>query len=988
MAQQPSKPLAIHLYMWKKALTVYLVFLLCCLAVAGQKLAFQNLSTANGLIQAQVFCITQDQQRHIWLGTVGGIDRFDGSVFRHFSKSEGLNSTIISDLYAAPNGYIWAATQKGISCYNGHKMTNYPYAITSGAFLSSDKKGNIWALHSGKALAKFVDNKFVLAPNPFADAKPIFISKDADGDLLVNFHPKGFYKLKEDRWQKMEEIPADTSKKYKKLIQANQAWYAMADSSIAMYRDGKRIASVGMSDGKSQCISADKNGNIWVGTPKGVRVFSGQDLSVIAKYMAASGFSDNNVNDLFCDVEGNLWLATDGDGVFKFSDGVFGRYDKSNGLPGKIVMGLARKQNDNLYIATREGGLVEFDMASKKITPINVSPLKGDGINCITLNKAGELLLGKVNTGAMLYNGRQWQPIRLKQKGNDPGVNAIYCDGDRTWFATNDGCYCQQNGTITKVDSINTFTLSVLPQANNETLIGTVDGLYSFTGNGPAKKVMTPLLQNIWVLCMISHGPYTVIGTLEDGLLFWDRRSDKVSRCYTVNGLSDNRVFALLVDSKKNLWVVGGTSVQQVNKLDNKDSFAIRHFSAADGYENSEGNLNAIVEDKLGRIWIGNTNGASVFTDGPPAKESRGPFVVIQDVDVPGSALQTSELGPWYQLPQNLNLPYSKNSISFVVKGIYQKHPESVQYSCQLVGYDREFSSFDNQTFFNYQNLNPGRYVFRVKALTKSGLPSENIAEFAFTVVTPFYKATWFYVLLGLLLLLTGGWVQFLLMRAGLRKRKQRALIRKEEQQAIRLRTSEDFHDELGNKLTRISLLTDILQKKTGPEDLEKNKLIAQIKENVLALYAGTRDIIWSLSSGSDSLKETLNRIGQFGEDLFLGTDIHFEMQVVDPIDAATVLPMDYSRNILMVFKESLNNSLKHAQCTQVTITVQKTENGGILITQSDNGKGYDGALSPKGNGLNNIRRRAQRIHAEITVTTAINKGVSIALLLKIPPKG
>jgi signal transduction histidine kinase/ligand-binding sensor domain-containing protein len=974
--------------MWKKALTIYPAFILCCLAVAGQKLAFQNLSTDKGLIQAQVFCITQDQQRHIWLGTAGGIDRFDGSVFRHFSKSDGLKSTIVVDLYTAPNGYIWAATFKGISCYNGHQMINYPYAITSIPTLSSDKKGNIWALHSGKALATFIDNKFVIVPNPFADAKPFSITKDIDGDLLVNFHPKGFYKLKEDRWQKMEGIPTDTSKKYKRLIQANQAWYAMADSSIAMYRNGKQVASVGKEGGKWQCISADKNGNIWVGTPKGVSVFNGQDLSVIAKYTAASGFSDNSVKDLFCDVEGNLWLATDGDGLFKFSDGVFGRYDKSSGLPGKIVMGLVKKQNDNLYIATREGGLAEFDLGNKKITPINVSPLNGHGINCITLNKAEELLLGKLNDGAMLYNGRQWQRIRLKQKGDEPSVDAIVCDGERTWFAANDGCYYQQHRAMNKVDGINTHTFSVLPLPNNETLIGTIDGLYSFTGSGPAKKVTTPLLQNISAQCMISHGPYIVIGTSEDGLLFWDRRTDKVKKCNSANGLSDNGVFALFVDSKKNMWVVGGTSVQQVKILDGKDSFGIRHFSAADGYENSEGNLNAIVEDKLGRIWIGNTNGASVFTDGPAAKESRGPFVVIQDVDVPDTALLIGERGPWYQLPQNLNLPYSKNSISFVVKGIYLKHPESIQYSRQLVGYDQEFLPFVDQTFFNYQNLNPGRYVFKVKAATTSGLQSENIAEFAFTVATPFYKTAWFYVLMGLLLLLTGGWVQFLFMRAGLRKRKQRALIRKEEQQAIRLRTSEDFHDELGNKLTRISLLTDILQKKTGPEDVEKNTLIAQIKENVLALYAGTRDIIWSLSSGSDSLKETLNRIGQFGEELFVGTDILFEMRWVDHIDAATVLPMDFSRNILMVFKESLNNSLKHAQCTQVTITVQRTENGGILITQNDDGKGFDGALVQKGNGLNNIRRRAQRIHAEMTITAATNEGVSIALLLKIPPKG
>lgn len=975
--------------MRKKTLFFYPAFILGCLAVAGQKLAFQNISTDKGLIRAQVFCIAQDQQHHLWLGTTGGIDRFDGSVFKHFSKSQGLNSTLILDMHTAPNGHIWVSTDKGISCYDGYKITNYRYAVKKIASLSSDSKGNIWALHKDSILSKLMGDKFIAVPNPFADAKPICMTKDRHGDLLVNFHPYGFHKLTENKWQKLREVPInDTAIRYKKLIQTDQAWYALADTLITMYAGGTKVTSALITGGKSQCIAADKKGNIWVGTPKGVWVFNGKNLSVIAKYEAASGFSDNSVNDLFCDVEGNLWLATDGDGLFKFSDGVFGKYDNSNGLQGKVVMGFVRKQNGNLYLATREGGLVEFDCNSKKITPVDVSDLKGKAINCITQNKAGELLLGKVDGGAMKYNGKHWQTITLEQKEEDPGVNGIYCDGERTWFATNKGCYYQQQGTMYKVDSPNGHTFTVLPLPNNETLIGAIDGLYRFTGKGPATKVTTPAaLTNIGVLCMISQGPYIIIGTSEDGIIYWNRTTGEIHRCNTETELSDNGIFALLVDSKKNLWAVSGTSVQQV-KLMGDNRFEVRRFYPSDGYQNSEGNLNAIIEDKLGRIWIGNTNGASVFNDDLPEKETHGPFTVIQKVLLPDSSVKGDGLQAWYQLPQQLILPYSKNSISFEVKGIYLKDPESVKYSYQLVGYDREFSLPGKQSYFNFQNLNPGNYILRVKTFTASDVESKNIAEFAFTVATPFYKATWFYVLLGLLLLATGGTVQFLLMRASLRKRKQRALIRKEEQQAIRLRTSEDFHDELGNKLTRISLLADILQKKTGAEDTEKNKLIAQIKENVLALYAGTRDIIWSLSAGSDSLKETLNRIGQFGEELFLGTDIQFEMRWVHHVDAATILPMDYSRNILMIFKEALNNSLKHAQCTQVAIVVQKMGDGGILITQNDNGKGFDGSLLQKGNGLNNIRRRAQRIHAEVDVISSPENGTSIVLLLKIPPKG
>ena len=88
-----------------------------------------------------------------------------------------------------------------------------------------------------------------------------------------------------------------------------------------------------------------------------------------------------------------------------------------------------------------------------------------------------------------------------------------------------------------------------------------------------------------------------------------------------------------------------------------------------------------------------------------------------------------------------------------------------------------------------------------------------------------------------------------------------------EEQMKVRQKTSEDFHDEMGNKLTRISVLSDILETQMLGEQQEQKKLIAQIKENVAALYAGTKDILWSLQPESDNLYEILNRIKDFGID-------------------------------------------------------------------------------------------------------------------------
>lgn len=959
----------------------------------GQKLAFQNFNTDKGLIQTQVYSITQDQQRHLWIGTTAGIDRFDGTTFKHFTKTEGLNSPAINCLYTAPNGYIWAGTLKGASCHNGRKIVNYPIENAFGSVainaISSDEQNNIWALSSGGGIYRLVKDSFVKQAPPVAKTPASSLYKDDRGVLWVSFFQQGVYKWVKNQWEKTADIPLEGKVKVLKMFKAENAWYVFFDSAIAIYTNGSLTTSAPIPENAQfKSASNDKKGDIWLGTNKGLWVFNGKTLAVLAKHSANTGLSDNNILTIYNDVEGNLWIGTDADGLFKFSDGVFGRYDERNGLKGNVIMGIASTTEGNLYIGSREGGLVQYNITTKAISPIDVAPLGKGGINCLANDKTDHLFVGKLNGGVFEYYKGRWKEVLPFKQVNQSIANAIVCQDDKVWIAANTGCYFIRNGVVNQIEGINGLTLSVLPLPNKEVLIGAYDGLYLFTGIGKAQKIRISELQNLPVLCMASKGEYVLIGTFDDGLYYWNRTTDKIYRCNSGNGLDYNQVFNIFIDSKQRTWVGSGTSIQQITFTENNGRFEANRFTIADGYENAESNLNAMVEDKNGQIWIGTAKGAFVFNGGEPVQYKKGPYVVIQQVSVSDSSLIGNEKQPWYPLPTHLNLPYSKNNISFTVKGIFMKHPEAVKYACQLVGYDNDFSPIVDQTFFNYQNLDPGEYTFRVKAYTTTGLQSENIAEYSFTVATPFYKTTWFLLLMILTLLLTGGVVQFLFMRARQRKQQQQAIIRREEQQAIRLRTSEDFHDELGNKLTRISLLTDILQKKTNTEDTEKNKIIAQIKENVLALYGGTRDIIWSLSSGSDNLLETIKRIGQFGEELFHGSGVDFDLYGADKVDPTIVLPMDYSRNILMIFKESLNNSLKHAQCTRVTITVETVGNTGVTITHTDNGKGFDEVSVQKGNGLNNIRRRADRINAGLAVAAAENDGVSITLLLKIPPKG
>jgi len=214
-----------------------------------------------------------------------------------------------------------------------------------------------------------------------------------------------------------------------------------------------------------------------------------------------------------------------------------------------------------------------------------------------------------------------------------------------------------------------------------------------------------------------------------------------------------------------------------------------------------------------------------------------------------------------------------------------------------------------------------------------------------------------------------------------LKKRQKTFLekLKRDEQIKIREQTAEDFHDDIGNKLTRIAILADVLKNKTHSENNDQKKLIDQIKENASALYTDTKDILWALDPQSENLFEILSFIKNLAIDIFSNTDIILEFNQFEFKEGRFELPLDFSRNISMICREVLHNSLKHADASKVTINCFMQGNE-ITIELEDNGKGFDTEFVNQGKGLNNLRTRTQRINGEINIISVIGGGTSVRL--------
>lgn len=251
----------------------------------------------------------------------------------------------------------------------------------------------------------------------------------------------------------------------------------------------------------------------------------------------------------------------------------------------------------------------------------------------------------------------------------------------------------------------------------------------------------------------------------------------------------------------------------------------------------------------------------------------------------------------------------------------------------------------------------------------------------------PYFRGLFFKI--GTLLILMGALLGLVYWRNRMKTKRLiwEQKLREEEQDRIRQRTAEDFHDEIGNKLTRIKLLASVAESKLKDAPKEVLEILEKIKKDATSLYVGAKDIIWSLQPESDFLNAVIRRVCLNTETLFEFSGIDFSFQQKGVIPENLKLPADYGRNIIMILKEATNNILKHAEAHKVDLSVVVTKRS-IEILLEDDGKGFsfEDAANKHGNGLQNMTRRAERFGGSIQLQSDIGKrGTKIRLWTALP---
>jgi signal transduction histidine kinase len=198
--------------------------------------------------------------------------------------------------------------------------------------------------------------------------------------------------------------------------------------------------------------------------------------------------------------------------------------------------------------------------------------------------------------------------------------------------------------------------------------------------------------------------------------------------------------------------------------------------------------------------------------------------------------------------------------------------------------------------------------------------------------------------------------------------------------QHIRNKIAQDLHDDIGSTLSSISILSGLaLEERNSGQALEA---MSEIKDSSIMLMERMDDIVWSINPRNDSLENLLVRVKHFATTLFEAREIDYTIRIQENIHEVK-LPSDYRQHVYLVLKEAINNLVKYAKATKADIRIS-FDRKKLILSVSDNGRGFDTTGQSTGNGIPGMRRRAELMNAELDLRSRSGEGTEISLKVTI----
>jgi ligand-binding sensor domain-containing protein/two-component sensor histidine kinase len=983
----------------KKIFPLIVLALLPLFLSAQTELRFDHYTIRDGLSQSQPFALFQDSYGYLWIGTQDGLNRFDGNSFKVY-KNDPFDSTTLTHNWVwtveeDQHGNIWIGTFQGLCKYirKEERFVQYYHNPQDAGSISGnrpnyilkDPKGRLWISSWGSGLnlydpdtdtfKRFLSNPDDISTISDNAVRTLFC--DSEGAIWVGTWNGGLNKVIEDekgisflRYNSKAEFGSDGGKRITTIAEDNEKnlWIGSYGAGV-LKLDPSRSVFARVPDFQENDVNkiiSDSKGNMWIGTNSGLRIYderTRQSFFYQHDPTDPGSISSNTIYAITEDRTGIIWIAGNGLDKYDPRKSFFETYrNKPNdqtSLGQNVVWSFCEDDQGYVWVGTESGPLNVFDPDQKIFKRINVHDDRGniaENIHQIVFHR-GVLWLGSFKSGLIRYEKKTGKArFYLNNHNSILGkvalISEVMMDDDETlWIGTNENGLIHYNP---KTDSVKNY----LHRADKPEGIGSnfLNTLYKdsrgniwigFWGGGMSmldkstgkfvnyrydRKNKEGLSDQVVVSIRQQNDSIYWVCT-NSGLNRLNIHTGKFKHFFQKDGLANNVVYDMLQDSEGNYWISSDRGLNKFYTL----SVRFKNFTEEDGLQSNEFNANAAMKSSRGDLYFGGVNGFNVFNPDNMRENTTPPLLIIESYTIHDKTFTPAS---------SISLSHHENYLSFSYGALEFSSPGKIKYAYMLENFDKSWNEVGNKREAQYTNLDPGQYTFRVKAANPDGHWTVPGASINIIIHPPFWNTWWFRTLVVIVI----GGIVYLLHRY--------RLAQSLKVERLRNKIASDLHDEVGSSLTRISIYSDLLQNESMRD--ENKGYVRSINDLSREVVSTMSDIVWSIDNRSDTMGALIMRMKDLATEVLQSKSIELDFKVNGVHDETTLDPAQ-KQNLYLIFKESINNIVKHSGASHVLVNLEN-RNGEFSMLIRDNGRGLKHNGQVKGNGLRNMQRRATAI--------------------------
>ena len=941
--------------------------------------------TQDGLPENTVQAFAQTPDNYLWIGTSGGLVRFDGANFVLYNSDNvpAMHENSIFCLTVARDGTIWAGT-------DGGGLLRY----RSGVFRTY-------------GAAQGLANEFVRS-----------VVEAHDGVIWVGTDD-GLYRMEGDRLRRVDGTGKVPKLAVHAIREDREGGLWVGGSTILMLHGAEcreyHLQGYG-SASRVKSILETGDGTVWVGNVSG--------LQRLPRAARESGRFEtipditSTVRALFEDRDRTLWIGSIGDGLIRYSEGRFTRVTAPDNPPSSTVLALFEDNERNIW-AGMQTGLLRLSRAAISTFPLPdtanadfgtvyadpdgslwvssthlyridakrdrsqlvAPPAPGIRVRSVMRDSTGALWIGTEGDGVFRSDhGRQVQFTKRTGLVND-FIRALLESRDGSiWIGTDEGLSRWHNGTLTNYlepQGLAYFSVrTIAATREGDVWIGTERGVSHWKNGGFVQDEVTERLrtEKIWAIHEDSDGGIW-FGTRGAGLFRW--RNGKLTGFGTAQGLAGNSIYQILEDKQGRFWMSGPNAISAVSRHDldtlaDHPGFhpAVTLYGLSDGVEATQiygGVAPAGCLAANGEVWFPSNRGPVRIVP-LEARAEILPNVKIERVLVDGRETPVSG---------RLVVPPGEGRLEISYSAVRLRSQERLRFRYRLEPFDRDWTEALQRREAFYTNLPPGEYQFRVQAFEMNMPESVTEADMAVEWRPHFYRTAWFFALCGGLIVSCG------LGAYRLRLRQVHARFRAVLEE--RNRVAREMHDTVIQGCASVSALLEAVVAVEQDRAGSGRELLDCARRQVRATVDEARRAVWNLRQNGHSPAEP--EIGPLLDQMAQQASSAARVPVrFEASGRPVLLDPAVEHDILMVAREAVYNAVKHARPREVRIEVHFADDR-IQMRVLDDGCGFDPdrVLSAGGEhfGLLGMRERTERLGGRFEIRSRPQSGTE--LLVEVP---